>query len=92
MNFDFEANSEEDSIMQEILSQEGIQAKYFVLKQFPEAISETQYRNGFVEVKDFKVLEFSNDELNEGKMKQVISFSLPRGSYATVFIKSHYTK
>ncbi len=92
VQFDFEAQTEWERTMQRILGEEGISPKGFILKQFPEAIAETQYRAAFTAVKDFKTIAFKDDELNGGKKKQVIAFELPRGSYATIFIKSGFLK
>jgi len=38
-------------------------------------------------VKDYKVLEYSDDKLNPGKKTQVVSFSLPKGAYGTIVLK-----
>ena len=48
---------------------------------------ETVYRDVFVDVKNFKILEFAKDLLNPRAFKETISFELPKGSYATMLVK-----
>ncbi|NOX71144.1 MAG: tRNA pseudouridine(13) synthase TruD, partial [Candidatus Micrarchaeota archaeon] len=43
-------------------------------------------RCAFVKPKNLK-FSFSDDDLNCGKIKIVLDFELPKGSYATVLIK-----
>lgn len=71
-----------------VLAEEGIVAKDFIIRQIPELSAEGSPREVIVNVGKFKTLEFSDDELNEGKKKQVVSFYLPKGSYATVVVES----
>jgi len=44
-------------------------------------------RRLFIQLQDF-AFEFDNDELEPGKQKLSLSFNLPRGSYATMVVKS----
>ncbi len=71
-----------------ILKQEGITKKDFILRSIPELSSEGSERERVIKIKKFKTLEFTDDELNADKYKQIISFTLPKGSYATVVIKN----
>lgn len=71
-----------------ILKKEEITKKDFIIRSIPEISSEGSERERIIKIKDFKTLEYSKDELNENKMKQIVSFSLPKGSYATVVIKN----
>ena len=56
----------------------------------PELIDETVYRYAVADVKDYKIIKYEEDELNKGKFKQVISFILPKGSYATILVKQFF--
>ena len=72
----------------EILKKEKLDRKDFIIKQIPELSSEGSEREILMHVKGFKTLEFSDDELNKGKKKQVVKFYLPIGCYATVVVES----
>lgn len=74
-------------IVKNILEKEKINLNDFIIKQIPELSLEGDLRKVFVEVKDFKVLEEREDELNKEKKKIKISFILPKGSYATMVVK-----
>lgn len=73
---------------EDIFKEEGITRKDFVIRQVPELSSEGAERDLVVEVKDFKTISFGKDDFNKGKFKQTVSFKLPKGSYATVVVKS----
>jgi len=79
-----------DKIYLRILKNEGIKLNDFLIKQIPWLIEETSYRDIFVKVKNFKILNYEKDELNEGKFKETISFDLQKGSYATMLIKQMF--
>ncbi|MFH0752484.1 MAG: tRNA pseudouridine(13) synthase TruD [archaeon] len=76
IHFDMEAEEELKEIINEVLIKEGILLKDFVIKQLPELVSQTEYRDGFVEIK--------NLQIEGAKLK----FELQKGSYATVAIKT----
>jgi len=88
VHFDTELEGEIKALYEKVLKDEGIRLSDFLIRQLPNLIQLTPMRLAFVAVKDFKTIEFSEDELNKGKKKQVISFSLPKGSYATIVIKA----
>ena len=81
ISFDSELTDE----LSEILKEENISLKDFIIPQMPELTTETVYRNAFIDVKDI-YYEFSNDELNKNKLKVLIKFFLPKGCYATMLI------
>ncbi len=64
-----------------------IEKSDFLMKSMPEMKTTGNERNAVIEIKDFKVKEISEDELNPGKMKTVLEFTLPPGSYATVVLE-----
>ena len=45
-------------------------------------------RTRVIPVQDFKTLSFEDDELYPGKKKQVVSFFLEKGAYATTVIEN----
>ena len=81
-------NNESLEIVKKVMSEEKIDYKDFIIKQFPEISEEGELRDVFVEIKNLKINEFTEDELNLTKKKVKINFSLPKGSYATIIIKS----
>ncbi len=74
-------------IIENILERENLTLTDFIIKQIPELSLEGGTRKVFIKIKDFKILKKENDELNKTKKKIKISFTLPKGSYATVVVK-----
>lgn len=64
----------------EILKKEGIGPRDFIFRQFPELSSEGDMRDAFVDIDDMDI-EKEDDNM-------IVSFSLPKGSYATIVIKA----
>lgn len=79
------------SIIKDILKNEGITERDFIIKAIPELSAEGGERKLYAEVKDFKIIDKSSDELNENKFKVTVSFFLGKGSYATVVIKELFS-
>lgn len=71
----------------ELLLEYGLNPNLFLNRQFPELSLEGNKRKKYAEVKDCTISNLEEDELNIGKKKYVISFSLPKGSYATIVLK-----
>jgi len=69
-----------------ILKEEGINAKDFLIRQFPEISVEGSERNTFVDINNLKY-KYENDELNEKKFKCILEFSLQKGAYGTIVVK-----
>lgn len=88
IHFDTELEGEIKMIYEAVLKKEGIRQSDFLIRQLPNLIQPSPMRLAFFSPKDFKTISFSDDELNKGKKKQVVSFSLPKGSYATIVIKA----
>ena len=76
-----------ENITKEELDEEGISQEDFRLQDFPELRSEGTYRRAFGDYRNFKVLSTDEDDLNMSKNKMTVSFDLPKGSYATVFLR-----
>lgn len=75
------------SIIKKILEAEGIVPRNFIIKQIPELSSEGSERNLVAEIKNLKIGELEDDELNKGMKKVMLKFFLQKGSYATEAIK-----
>jgi len=69
-----------------LLREEKVTLRDFIIPQIPELSSEGSNRKLFVNVNDFSVGKAINDEFFSGKKKITIQFTLPPGSYATVFV------
>lgn len=74
-------------IILKIIDDEKIAPRDFIVSQMPELTSEGGFRDLFFELKDLKILEAGNDELNKNKQKLQIKFSLPKSCYATTAIE-----
>jgi len=75
-------------IIDRILQNEDVTQNDFVIRAIPDLSSAGNERDLYVEVKDMTIGELEDDELNQGKKKVRISFSLGKGSYATEVIKA----
>lgn len=76
-----------DKCTDEIMLAEGIKPRDFVIKQIPEISSEGGTRKAVVTAANVSISKLEEDELNPGMNKTVIKFILPKGSYATEYIR-----
>ena len=65
---------------------EGIKQEDFVFRRLPELVSEGVARRAVVGVTGFRY-KIAKDELNHGRWKCTLEFSLPAGSYASIGVK-----
>lgn len=72
-------------IEREIIEEENIALENFRIKSMPELSSEGLLRDACIETSPS--FEIGGDELNEGKLKCTVEFTLPKGSYATVVLR-----
>lgn len=79
------------SITDKILSSYNINSRDFIIREMPELSSEGSERQLFAAVKNLKVGGLEGDELNAGRKKCIVSFSLQKGSYATLVIKGMFS-
>ena len=79
-------NKEVKELCEEIMENEGITLRDFIIRSIPELSSAGYERDVFIELKDFKIMKIEEDELNKKAKKAIVSFSLPKGCYATVVI------
>ena len=70
-----------------LLEKEGVDFSDFVIKQIPNLSREGELRKAFVDVNNFEFGSVEDDDLNFGKKKVKVSFTLGKGSYATIVIK-----
>jgi len=88
IGFGTEFRDEEiEKISSELLRREKVVLRDFIIRQIPELTAEGAERDLIVSVKDFDY-GVGVGELNEGKNKAIVSFVLPKGSYATIVIKA----
>mgnify|MGYP001609558906 CR=1 FL=1 len=91
IGFSFEVKSVKDitlkDIIKKIIDEEKITSRDFIINQMPELTSEGNFRDLFFELKDLKVLEMNDDELNKNKQKIKINLTLPKSCYATVALE-----
>lgn len=85
---DVTSNDEKiNKMIQKILQRENIIQNDFIIKQIKELTQMGEMRKAFIEVKDLKIGTKKKDELNQGKKKIKASFSLGKGSYATMVVR-----
>ena len=72
----------------EILKKEKITPRDFIIRPLPNLSQQGQLRQGFITISDLKIYYLKKDELNKNKKKIVLSFSLSKGSYATMLVKA----
>ena len=80
-------NDEIKMIIKEIMNEEQLYYGDFIIKQIPQLSLEGEVRDVFTKIKDFKIQKLEDDDLNSGKKKITVSFTLRSGSYATMVIK-----
>ncbi len=90
IGFGFEIDSIKSKLLKNLIKktidEEKISAREFIISQMPELASEGGLRDLFFELKGLKILENLDDDLNKGKHKIKINFTLPKSCYATVAI------
>ncbi len=76
-----------DEISAEILASEGIKPENFKIDYLKDLSSKGEIRDCFTLIYDFEILNIEEDEMNAGKNKITIGFSLPKGCYATSLLR-----
>ena len=69
----------DENEIKEILDKENISTRDFIIKSFPEISSEGDLRKRIIQIEDLEIKKID-------EKKYEISFTLPKGSYATVVI------
>lgn len=78
---------EQGEIEKRILQEEGIRFDNFKISAMPQISSKGSLRTALMPIRDQKVDKVSEDNANLGKMMMSLSFSLMKGSYATVVLR-----
>ncbi len=76
-----------ENLVREILKEEDVSQEDFRLQEFPELRSEGTYRRAFADFRNFDVVDIDEDDLNMAQNKMTVRFDLPKGAYATVFLR-----
>jgi tRNA pseudouridine13 synthase len=79
-----------DDVTKKILAEENLKPRDFVIRELPEISAEGSERAVWAEAKDLKVGKLQKDEHFEGKSKVTLEFLLPKGCYATEFIRQQF--
>jgi tRNA pseudouridine13 synthase len=81
------SQSVQGEIEKQILKEEGITPEDFKIKNMPEISAKGELRTALTPLNNFQLKEISTDATNPSKSMAKISFTLHRGSYATVILR-----
>lgn len=84
------ADAKAGKLTQELLDKDGISERDFIVREIPNMHTEGRTRKRLAEARNLKIIEEGSDELNKGKKKIIINFSLGKGVYATEFLKQAF--
>ncbi|MFH1770562.1 MAG: tRNA pseudouridine(13) synthase TruD [archaeon] len=88
VGFGFECKDKKIAkIVEAIIKKEGVSERDFIVQSIPGLSCEGDVRELYIIPKNLEIGELEKDELNKDKYKVKISFSLPKGAYATNVIK-----
>jgi tRNA pseudouridine13 synthase len=73
--------------MQDVLRGQGVRPADFAANAVPGMILREEERELLLRPRQLEVVETGRDETAQGKFRAMVSFGLPRGSYATLVIK-----
>lgn len=79
----------DDPATKQAIAEENIKPRDFIIKELPEISAEGGTRKVWAQTKDLKVGKLEPDEYFEGKKKIKLEFFLPKGCYATEFVKQN---
>ncbi len=85
---ELEVDAEIKKLIVEVMQEEKLDYSDFIIKQIPQLTLEGELRKAFAEIKELVVGKAEKDELNTGKSKIKVSFTLGKGSYATMAIRA----
>ena len=80
------SDPEMNGLIKKIMEQEQITKRDFIIREFADLSAEGDKRNLFMEIDQFNLARSEDDEMNKGKKKVTITFTLKKGQYATVVI------
>ncbi len=88
VGFATEIESEEiKKIVEEIMMEENITYRDFILREFREISLEGNNRQLYQEIEGLEIGRLEEDEEHPGKNKVTVKFILGKGSYATITVK-----
>jgi tRNA pseudouridine13 synthase len=87
VTFDTEFSADIKGIYEKVLSDEKIALRDFIIRKIPDLTPMGNTRGLIADVKDMELWELEEDEMNPGMKKIRVTFSLSKGSYATIAIK-----
>jgi len=90
VGFGSELEAPFDSWYEELLARDGLVPRDFVVRALPFLTLEGTMRQSAVPITDLDIGPREPDDLHPGLEKQRITFSLPKGAYATLAIKCIY--
>ncbi len=73
--------------MQRQLDAAELTREDFLSNEVPGMIWREEQRDVLIKPRDVADVRIEPDEVNDGKVRALLSFSLPRGAYATMLIK-----
>jgi len=76
-----------DEITYDLLEKEGVALDDFRLKGMSDLSSKGEYRDCYIPVEGLELTDAGPDELNPGKNRVTIRFTLKKGNYATVLLR-----
>ncbi len=86
--FGTEASPELKALLDEILAREGVALDDFVIRQLPNLSLQGEERDLLMSVTDFSLSPPEPDDAFPGREKVTARFTLGKGSYATLLVKS----
>ncbi len=81
------ADDKASCIIKKIMEEENVTQQDFVIRAIPELSVAGDERKLFAEISNLTLGELEDDDLNPGKKKLLLKFSLGKGSYATEAIR-----
>lgn len=82
----------DDDATKAVLAEESVSPRDFIIRELPEVSAEGAVREVWVEARDLAVGALEDDEHFPGKKKVTISFFLPKGCYATEFVRQSVSR
>lgn len=91
VGYDTEIPPDLGGIIRGILKEEGLGLEDFKVKQFQEFDLRGGSRDMIVSPENLKIGSLEEDDLNPGKNKCLVKFSLQKGSYATMVVRAIFS-
>jgi len=79
-------NEEVKEICKEVMKEEGVKKRDFIIRQLPELSCEGDMRKVYCDVSQLEIYDLEDNDLGSGK-KCKVKFFLGKGCYATEFIR-----